>query len=282
MSYLVILVRFLLSPPPRPKSTSDFVHGDWHGHFLMAFSVASLARSWTISSLPFLVVFVAFSSCLPSHPVPGDISFNVLLVALALHTLQLHLPSGPGPILLFPFHACLPLCALLASCLSRVIFPVLALFLPVMLLTWISLCLSLKDNFPLNAAFHLLPSPMQTRVGLLAMLGIEIALLIPALLTPLVLTGPFSQRNHSVRSWDRYSETIGLEARKYFVRAVIAYSTPHTFPPPLNLLPLFLQLPSSTLRIHGDPSSVPAVLERWLWRITVGPVGFVVSLLLFW
>jgi hypothetical protein len=134
----------------------------------------------------------------------------------------------------------------------------------------------------LNAAFHLLPSPIETRIGLLAMLGIGIVLLIPALLTPLVLTGSFLQRIHPGRSWDRYSEAVGLEARKYFVRAVIAYSTPHTFPPPLNLLPLVLQLPSATLRTHGDPSSALAVLERLLWRITVGPVGAVVFLLLFW
>jgi hypothetical protein len=106
--------------------------------------------------------------------------------------------------------------------------------------------------------------------------------LIPALFTPLVLTGSFSQRNNPGSSWDRYSEAVGLEARKYFVRAVIAYSSPHTFPPPLNLLPLFLQLPSATLRTHGDPSSALAVLERLLWRMTVGPVGLILSLLLFW
>ena len=248
----------------------------------MTFAVASLARSWAWSSIPFLVVFVSFSSCLPSHPVAGDIPFSILLLALALHMLQLHFPSGPSPILLLPFHICLPLCALLAICMSQVVFPVLTFFLPIILLTWISLSLSLKDTLPLDTTFRLLPSPMETRVGLLAILGIEVMLLIPSLLTPLILTGSFSRRDRLTSTWDRYSEAVGVEARKYFARAVMAYSTPHAFPPPFNLLPLLLQLPSATLRAHGAPSSILAALERSLWRLTVGPIALVVSLLWLW
>jgi hypothetical protein len=248
----------------------------------MTFAVASLARSWSIFTTPSVLVFVALSSCLPSVPLPDDIAFSVLIFALALHTLQLHIPHGPTPMFLFPFEICLPLCGLLSRCLSRIILPVLVLFLPVLLLTWSLLCVSLRDVLFSIPVLQTLPAPIQTRTGLFVIFVMEVTLLIPLLLTPLIMTPSLSPKNSSSNNWDRYSESIGLDARKAFVQTVLMYSAPFSFPPPFNLLQLAFQLPLATLRMHGAPSYFLAATERLLWRATVGLIAIVVAGVWLW
>jgi len=248
----------------------------------MTFAVASLARSWSIFTTPALIVFTAFSSSLPSVPLPDDIAFSALILAFALHALQLHFPRGPTPIFLLPFELCLPLCALLSKCIAQIMFPVLMLFLPILIITWSLAYLSLQGALLHIPMLRTLPAPMETRTGLFVILVVELLLLIPSLLTPLIMVPSLPQKNSSSSTWDRYSEIVGLEARKAFVQAVITYSTPHTFPPPFNLLQSFFQLPSALLRAHGVPSSFLAATERVLWRITVGPTAIVIAGMWWW
>lgn len=286
---MCILIHFVLYPLSRPIITNSLQYTGPREFVLILYPMTSLARPWSLSTTPFLLVFLALLVCLPTVPFPGDTTFTILLLALAFHLWQLHSSCTPSPIFLFPVEKGLPLRTFLGQSTSRILFPALMFFLPVLLLTAFLLSISLADTFLQVIYLHfssLGPAPMETRSALLTLFGVETLLLAISLS---ILALSFSSRalppDRPADAWDHYSTPVGLDARRSFARAVAAYPTPYTFPPPFSIIRLLLiQVPSVVFHLIGLDSLYPYLetVERILWRITVGPVALVVAGLWLW
>ncbi|KZT21647.1 RNI-like protein [Neolentinus lepideus HHB14362 ss-1] len=232
------------------------------GIFLILYSAASLVRSWSMSVLSAAMVFVPFISCLPAVPYPGDNAFDVLLLGLSLHILALHLPHAPSPALLFNIEKSLPLSTLFCNAIQRVFYPALIFFLPALFITLYLLSTSLSDTFLRIQTLLGLPAPMETRAAFMA-LGITLLLLFISFIVLLTLLFPsiISNPSASGSQWDCYTEPVGLDARRLFVRSVAVYSTPYFFPPLINLIPFVLvRAPKMFLYVVGKKRVV--FLER--------------------
>lgn len=280
-------MHYLIYPPASRPVINKFTlqrHGA-REILLLLLPLSYLARPWTERNVPFLIITIAFLSCLPTVPSPGDTAFNGLILGFAFHIYQLHLPTTPSPLFLLEFGRSLPLSTLLCKAISRIFYPALIFFLPVFLLSLFMLSFSLADTFLIAQSYILSPAPIQTRAASLFFLFLVISLLAPSLFIlaikfPTDMPASTSHPDY----WDRYSKAIGLEAHRAFVQAVVSYSHPYTFSPPFNLLHLIaIRVPLFVLKICGRPPSPRlAKLERILWRITVGPIAIVVAGLWVW
>ncbi|TFK57373.1 hypothetical protein OE88DRAFT_1651062 [Heliocybe sulcata] len=290
LSYLALLANFVLDPPSRPIITYGPSPVGIRGIFLILYSACSLLRSWSLSAFPGVIVLLSFMTCLPAVPYPGDNAFDALLLALSLQILALHLPEGPSPALLFNPERTLPLSTLFRSAVHRVFYPALVFFLPTLLITLYLLSTSLSDTFlNLNTLLGL-PAPMETRLAFMT-LGIILLLLFISFVILLTLLFPFLTSTSTSPSpesskWDRYTEAVGLNARRLFVRSVTTYSTPYFFPPLLNFVPFVLvTVPRVFLYVVGRGKGRVAVLERveeGAWWALVAPLGLLVASLRAW
>ncbi|KIM85412.1 hypothetical protein PILCRDRAFT_817424 [Piloderma croceum F 1598] len=277
---LISLIHFLLYPPTQPIVTGYLKQLGPREFFLILFPIALLARAWSMRDLPFVLVWSSFAFSLPSVPYPGDTSFMILHIALFVQIMFLHCPHPPSPLYLIPCHQSLPLSILLTHNTSRMLVPIILFFLPVLLLATLLLSFALADEgLKLSFIDTLDPSPMQTRTVFLVLFAVVTLLLLLSLFVGAAKYPSLSNIDQSVtpfdRRWNRYSRRIGLEARGAFVHALLRYSKPYYFPPPLNLLHLLLvRLPGAVWSLFGmkEPSPHLEAVERILWRISVGPI----------
>jgi len=277
---LTALIHFLLYPPTQPVVTEYLKQLGPREFFLMLFPIALLAHAWSMRDLPSVLVWFSFAFSLPSVPHPGDTSFMILHIALLVQITLLHCPHPPSPLYLIPCHQSLPLSILLTHSMSRMLVPIILFFLPVLLLATLLLSFSLADEgFTLSFIETLDPSPMQTRTVFLVLFAIVALLLLLSLFVGATRYPSLSNTDQSVtpfgQHWNRYSRRVGLDARGAFVYALLHYSKPYYFPPPLNLLHLLLvRLPGAVWSLFGmrEPSSHLEAVERILWRISVGPI----------
>jgi hypothetical protein len=163
------------------------------------------------------------------------------------------------------------------------LIPIVFFFLPVLLLAALLLSLSLAD-----ATLHMLPMvtsdspPIQTRTFFLILFAVAALFLLLCIIMGAAKFPSLSVTDKSAAPhghiWDRYSRPVGLDARRAFVRALVQYSNPYYFPPPLSLLHwCFVRL----LYLIG-PSPYLEAVGRIIWRITVGPVVGVVAGIWLW
>ncbi|KAJ7132061.1 hypothetical protein C8R44DRAFT_772916 [Mycena epipterygia] len=277
--YLGVLVSYVMHPPTEPTISSTSLELDYIGPreiLLMLFSSSILIRPWTIFNLPFAFTLLMFLSSLRAGGVPfaGSASFNILLLCFAFHVFQLHFPRSPSPLFLFKVHQSLPFAGFLAHGFSHIILPITLFFIPVSLLgiSWLSMALAETFFSP----FALAPTPIETRNTVLFMIFAVCAAILCSLFV-FVVQGRGLDTNAS--GWDVYSPTVGREARASFVQAVIAYSSPYTFPAPFSLLHALLISGPSFLLVNCLRFRLPfAQAEKILWRMTVGPVGLVFAL----
>ncbi|KAJ3553179.1 hypothetical protein NM688_g3753 [Phlebia brevispora] len=271
LGYVVILAHYALFPPSRPieAESSDL---SIRAILLVIYSFARLCQTWSIFTAPFVLLLVAFLSALPFAPSSEDTSYSVILLSLSLHVLQLQLPYPPGPLHLFPPDQALPVAILIWHGVSRVFFPVVIFFLPGLMLALFLLSTSLSDTlFQPFVLLTLHPSPMEARTVFLVLFALLFilllcSLLVLALIYPSVTFGP-----PAISVWDRYSRSIGVEARRNFARTVIMYSNAYRFIPPFNILEFMLsQFPALLLRLTGRKraESWPIGPRQILWRIT--------------
>lgn len=288
---LVTLAHFLLYPLTKPIITGSLKQQEQREYFLTLFPIALLARPWSIRVFSFLLVLFSFMFSLPSVPFPDETLYMVLYLALALQIMFLHFPHPPSPLFLLPVHWSLPLSVLLTYSVSHMFLPVILFFLPVTLLAVLLLSASLADTtLKFFSLMTLDPSPLQTRTVFLILLAAVLLLLLLSLIVgaakfPSISMTADNSRSPHGQKWDRYSRRVGLGARKAFIRALVRYSQPYYFPPPLNLLHLiFVRFPWLVLSLFGQngPFLHLEVAERMLWRVTVGPVIWVVAGIWFW
>jgi hypothetical protein len=255
--------------------------------------MALSARLCSIRNLSFVLVWLAFGFSLPSVPNPGDASFIILHIALVIQIMFLHFPHPPSPLFLFPCHQSLPLSVLLTHSMAHMFVPVLAFFLPAILLAACLLSLSLAgETLGFFLTETLDPSPIQTRTGFLILFAVMVLLLLICLIIGAAKFPSISQTDQSVipygQRWDRYSQRVGLDARRAFIHALVRYSKSYYFPPPFNILQLlFVWIPWAILSVFGKKgrSAHLETVERILWRATAGPfVGLIAGIWLwnFW
>ena len=284
MGFLGLLCNYLIDPPLQTEVATSNLRGT----LLSLYALSKLFTIWSSATLPFLLVLISFLMSLPSPPLPNMFAYTLLLVAFSWKILLLHLPVQPSPLFLLPPEQMLPLAVLVWRGLARTFVPIVAFFIPGLFISLVLLSISLNDRFYFVGAvtFTTIPSPMESRAVFLALFTILFIFLCCALGFS-VLIHPFlaPHEGPARSSWDRYSSSVGLEARQAYNRAVRTYSVPYYFPAPLNILHiLFVRIPRAVLILAGYkamPRSLE-VVERVLWRFTVAPFTLALSALWLW
>ncbi|KAG2146556.1 uncharacterized protein EDB93DRAFT_1337544 [Suillus bovinus] len=269
------LIHYLLYPPHFRITLGQSEQGT-REIALTFMSAASLARSWSIHTLPAMFVFPAFVMTLPSVPFPGSASFSVLHIALLLQLFLLHLPNSPGlPFAIKP-ESTIPLSTLLSHGATRIVIPVTLFFFPVLLLAIFLVSASLVDT-PLSVLTNSLEvAPMDSRFSFFILFITVIMLLLGGLAVTLAMF-PTALSTALTSKWDRYSREIGLHARRSFVEALIQYE-PYYFPVPFNVLQLVVRVPCTVFSWFGRPvTPCTKSIEKVVWRASVGLIGAVIS-----
>ncbi|KAI1797816.1 hypothetical protein LXA43DRAFT_982166 [Ganoderma leucocontextum] len=283
-SFLGVLCNYLLDPPIR----GGFAASDSRGILLSSYAFSRLFQVWSSATLPFFLVLISFLASLPSTPFPETFAYTLLLVAFSWNILLLHLPVHPSPLFLLSPEHFLPLAVLVWRGLARTFIPTVAFFTPGLFISLVLLSISLSDTFLLSSpvALAFMPSPLDSRVVFLGLLIILFMFLCCALGFS-VLVHPFlvPHEDPARSSWDRYSNSVGLEARQVYVRALRTYATPRYFPAPLNILHVLLvRIPGAGLILAGRQATPRwlELVENVLWRTVMAPSAFVVSTLWLW
>lgn len=267
-----------MTPPRKPVIVDDPPSVGFRGVCILLYTAALLVRRWSMSTLPPALVFLSFISHVTAEPCPGDFAFDVLLLALIWHLLSLHLPDSPSPLLVLSASDSLPLAALFHRAVTHAIRPAVLFFLPIFLLSFHMLSLSLSDTFLRATVFFTdpLPSaPIETRASFLT-LCLIIVILFSASLCILTVTAASQgfSATQAIDPWDRFGSGVGRQARLSFYRAVHHYSDRYYFPAPFNLLSImFVQVPACAMWLasRGNAWSYRARMEKLVWRATVGP-----------
>lgn len=285
--YLASLMHYSLLPPVASvdDSNSPAVIPQSREYIIGIYAASQVLQAPRWHRIPYFLVLLAFLSCLPSVPFPEDYAYSVLLGALCIHVLQLHLPIPPSPFYLLPPEQILPLSTLLWHGSVKIFLPTVLFFLPAMLLALFLLSISLSDvllYIPFSASLQ--PSPLEARTAFSFLLAITFILLISSLVM-LILVYPSISSHTPASPWDRYSRSIGLDARRMFVQTVVYYSEPYLFVPPFSLVRLLVLVPSFVLsRIPTWSSSRSLFLsvERAVWVALMLPSVLVVASVWFW
>jgi hypothetical protein len=278
-AYFGLLISYVLHPPYEPRiSGTDLEYVGPREIILIVFSSSILIRPWTSFNIPFAISLLTFLFNLPAVPFAGSASFNILLLSFVVHAFQFHFPRPPSPLFLFRVQHTLPFAHFLANGFSRIVFPLTLFFLPIFLLGTYWLSMALSNTFFAPSSLTFIPTPMETRTTVLVMV-FAILVAIGCSLLIFIVQG----RGLEVDSggWDAYSDAIGRRARSSFARAIISYSSPYTFPAPFSLLHAVLILgPSFIFANRPGFQLFLARAEKLLWRMTVGPLGFILGLLM--
>ncbi|KAJ7257881.1 hypothetical protein B0H12DRAFT_1322705 [Mycena haematopus] len=282
LAYFGLLVSYVMHPPFEPiisRTRLEYIGA--REILLVVFSSSILIRPWTLFTIHFAMTLLIFVFSFPAVPFASGVSFNFLLLAFVLLCFQLHMSSPPSPLYLFKVDLTLPFAHFLANGFYCIIFPLVLFFIPIFILGTAWLSMALEDTFFAEPAFiSLLPTPIQTRT---TVLFVFFTLLVAMSCSLFIFVVQGRHLDPDASGWDAYSSKVGLAARASFVRTVISYSSPYTFPAPFSLLQaVIITGPSFVFSRLGFQLSF-AQTEKLMWRATVGPVGlvcaFVVALL---
>lgn len=249
------------------------------------YALSRVFQTWSLATPPFGLVLISFLASLSWTPLPETFAYILLLIAFSWNILLLHLPVHPSPLFLPQPEHILPLAVLVWRSLARTFIPILSFFIPGLFISFVLLSISLNDVFLLRpmVAFTSISSPLQCRVvffGLLVIffLSLYFALGFSVLIHPFLASDEGPARS----LWDRYSKSVGLEARQVYLHAVQTYAASYHFPAPLNLLHVLLVRIPRTWLIVAGLQALPTWLEFVeiaLWRTVVAPCTFIVSVL---
>ncbi|EKM60989.1 uncharacterized protein PHACADRAFT_247263 [Phanerochaete carnosa HHB-10118-sp] len=267
IAYLGILARYALDPSCAAAETISGLDVVCTVS-IVVYCLARVLQRRSLMQVPYFIVALAFLSSLPFTPHPNDMGYNALLVALSLHILQLHLPYPPSPFYLLPFQQVLPLSLLIWNGVSNIYLPVLALFLPALLLTLVLLSLSLADSTVFIAT---LASPLEARSAFLLLLLILLFLLIFSA-GMLILVYPSVSSPDTTSPWDRYPRSLGLGARRAFISIVLAYTAPY-----VSITRRLRVIPPSSIPLRWDVQGLPLYMHKILNLMTVGLLPFVLA-----
>lgn len=281
MLYMALLTHFILFPPRRGDEASQAPTPDFREVLLIVYSASKMSQPWSIRTTPYIFLVLAFVSCFPTVTFPDDFAYSILLFVFSWNVLELHLPQPPSPVYLFPLPQTLSLATIAWHGLSRIFFPVLAFFLPAFLLSMFLLSTSLSDIIPMIfLGDPLRPAPMESRIAFVTLMAL-LFLLMLCTLAMLVLVYPFlSSTDNSTSPWDRYSVSVGLEARRLFVCTVAKYAAPYVFPAPFNLIQLVVvRIPRMLFIVLGGTGITQYLhtAEVTIWRVFITPLTSILA-----
>lgn len=233
-------------------------------------------------------MLVSFLSWFPDTPGFGSTGLAGVLYAVYLEVIYLHLPTQPNsPLSLLRPDQVLPLAVLSWRGLRSLLMPPL-FFFPGLVLSFVLFTQSFEPWIPRIWSFatNVGGGPTDTQVMFLFLFFTFFLLLCLSLIYGLIAS-PFLATSQDLEpsAWDRYTRPVGMEARRAFIRNVRLYGADNYIPAPLNLLRVVLvripQIALMVLRKRGAANRI-ATLDKSLWRITMGPLGVVVSTLWLW
>ncbi|KAH9898467.1 RNI-like protein [Cubamyces lactineus] len=218
--------------------------------------------------ITYLCVLYHYINWPPSYVTFGSFTFTLLLLALYWEVILLHFPVLPSPLLLAPPDLVLPLSTLARRSLSRLSIPAI-FFVPGLFISFLMLQLEMTPFFS-RFARGLIPTDRSTTY-LLLFLTFLFFLYCATIYS--VLVHPFLAVSQGYKPdmdpWDRYTDSVGLEARKGFFQAVRRYGTAYYFPTPFNLVQvLAVQIPRLVLVALRRNVTVESItsIDKALWR----------------
>ncbi|KAJ8468484.1 hypothetical protein ONZ51_g9614 [Trametes cubensis] len=296
--YLGVLYNFV-SWPPYLEPIEMF---DTRRTILIVFSLAKLLHPWTYTTIPPLMVFSSFVLNIAYYGVVyNTLTFTMLLFALYLEVLLIHFPATPSPLLLLRPDFILPLSVVVRRSMKSLLVPI-AYFLPGLVVSDLMLGRATSPSFHFNLNFSsklpvlstiLGPGPIDAATLMVyAALFLTLFLFFVCTVVYSAIVHPFLAANTNKERgagspglWDRYTDSVGMEARREYFRAVRRYGTECYFPTPFNLVHvLVIQIPRLVLVALRRKRAVDIIgfIEKGLWRVMVGPVAFLVSGLWLW
>jgi hypothetical protein len=281
--FAALLLHYVLYPPERPHTMhNDLEYVQARELAIIIWSFATTFRPWSAFQPAAFLSLVAFLVALgfKTVPLPGDGTFNALLLGSCIAIFYLFAPLSPNPLLLLSPARTLPISVLFANGSSKIVSPTILYFTPLFLICFILLSISLQGTFFAQPTIVLsqIP-PEQTRDAFLLLL---FALVFMVMFSFLVLiTTTTSSQSDSV-SWDCYNKATGKMARRTFFGVVVLYVKYLSYPVPFNLLQLILiTLPTAMwqkITNSGHRSAVLKGVDRVFWFVLVGPLVIVASI----
>lgn len=281
ITYLCVLYHYINWPPSYVQPIRLF---DTRRTIVLVYTLSRLLRPWSRTTIPPFLVFYSFALNFPEKVTFGSFTFTLLLLALYWEVILLHFPVLPSPLLLAPPDLVLPLSTLARRSLSRLSIPAI-FFVPGLFISFLMLQLEMTPFFS-RFAPGLIPTDRSTTY-LLLFLTFLFFLYCATIYS--VLVHPFLAVSQGYKPdmdpWDRYTDSVGLEARKGFFQAVRRYGTAYYFPTPFNLVQVLAvripRLALVALRRNVTVESITSI-DKALWRVIVGPIAVIVSGLWLW
>ncbi|KAL7285262.1 hypothetical protein ACG7TL_000356 [Trametes sanguinea] len=273
--YIYVLFHYIQFPPSPYERTMPVF--DTRRTLIMSYSLSRLVRPRSQATIPPLLVLLSFLVCLPYAPVWYNFTFSVLELAFYWEVLLLQFAVPFSPWLLLHPEWLLPLAIIARRSLARLVAPVV-FFLPLIIA-----CLFMLDLAVLTDPWLSLSA--LSREGLLvhnSFVAFILLLILGSFICSL-LVHPFlaTFEVSTASKWDRYTRSVGLEARQAFANAVAWYGRRYYFPGQAVLVPaVFVWTPRLVLDLLGKRKTGAqglAMAERVLWRAVVGPVAFLLS-----
>jgi hypothetical protein len=270
--FFIILADYLVNPPSVHVYAMYSATEILRDTYILFYSLSNLFFSRVFSVSAFVLVILAFLLSYPQLPIPGFSTFSLLTLAFLLRLCQYHLACSPSPVFLLPFHRILPLVSVLSFHASHTLLPVLLFFIPVILFVFILLAFTNAYDLDTRLVFAIV------LLGILLLFVFFLFSFAPSSASQLVIGLPSGSTIHHP-TWDRYSQRIGLDARKSLIRCASIYGAAFTYPPPFNLLQLLIvTLPRAVLAVvRTRHAGVMSRADKGLWRVTVGPFALVLG-----
>ena len=282
-SYLLALISYCLKPP------RYILQGhSWKTIWLATYAFCrGLNDRWSLS-WPFYFVAVSFIVSMPYTPsvwsgsILAACSYEVLLVCLFLHLIQLLLPHAPSPVFFMPHSRVLLLSTSLLTLISSIILPGVLFFIPVLIVLFFLLSSSIADD-PVWILSTLSPDirPLIAKAYFFTFLLFTLVLLIWFMMFVTCLSS-VTDVPASTLAWDTFGMRYGLFSRQQLLGPTVRYATPYYFPSPLNILELLLiTVPCRVLRLLGKGRLAVRfgeVIKPALWSVAVMPLAFIVGI----
>lgn len=283
--FIVTFANFLLFPTMR---TPWVALKDIRIVFLILYAVTSIIEPRiNLSHLSHLCLLTAFISSAPNTPTNDSLSHFLILISFSIYFLQLLLPYSPTPLLLFPPFASIPPALELVSMLRAAFLRPWLYFLPAVLATCVILSISLRDPESSPLFTSSLPpidfpdlrptTPMTTRVAFFALFLLVVFLAVAFGLHCLIRNA--SRPSPPPLMDNSVAPSCDPGAVRVLHCAVLVYSAPRAFPPPLNVIPMVLVVAPAfllkSLGQHAYAKQWSSWAETVLWRMIVLPVELI-------
>lgn len=256
--------------------------------FVMSYPLGMLFHPWSLSTFPSTLVFLSLLLRFPHAPTNHSSELSCILLSMYVDFIFLHFPFHNSPLHLLRPEKVLPLAVLAWRGLHALFIPTV-FFLPGLMITFTLFGQSLR-NWSLWALASLTPhdmsGPTDTQWTFLCLLFTLFLFTFTSLIYAATVNPHLAaSRGPETSAWDRYTRSVGLDARRAFIRTVRVYGADNYLPAPLNLVQvIFVRTLRYVLNLIGARGAAKKLegVDRVVWRIMVTPFAFLISGLWLW